>query len=170
MILSAVPIVHFPEGSLIPLVSDDTPLRCFRVWPALAPAYDLLSTLACLPHNDAALNFHQSRAWSSFTYDTLEVMAARASLPSNVVIATAKETVKRFDASWASERPICSSHRQSLRPSRAPEPIVLTGTSWHLIDRDPFYRSNALGGKHSHTPISITRNGSANIIHNCGMT
>ena len=72
--------------------------------PTLAPAYDLLSTLANLPDDDAALKFHQSRAWSFFTYEELSAIADRARLPAQLVIATAKETVEQFDMLWAQER------------------------------------------------------------------
>jgi serine/threonine-protein kinase HipA len=69
----------------------------------LAPAYDLLSTLAYIPGDDAALKFHRSREWSSFTYEELETIADRAKLPANLLISTAKDTVAGFDDLWASE-------------------------------------------------------------------
>jgi serine/threonine-protein kinase HipA len=72
--------------------------------PTLAPAYDLLSTLAYLPDDDAALKFHQSRAWSSFTYDELSAIANRTRLPAHLIVATAKETVEQFDTLWAQEK------------------------------------------------------------------
>src|SRR3546814_742650 len=37
--------------------------------PILAPAYDLLSTLPYTADEEAALKFHRSRDWESFTYD-----------------------------------------------------------------------------------------------------
>lgn len=69
----------------------------------LAPAYDLLSTLAYIPEDDAALKFHRSRDWTSFTYDELETIADRARLPANLLISTAKETVAQFDEAWGRE-------------------------------------------------------------------
>ncbi|BAV65311.1 type II toxin-antitoxin system HipA family toxin [Sphingobium cloacae] len=83
--------------------------------PSLAPAYDLLSTLAYLPDDDAALKFHQSRAWSSFTYDALTMMADKAHLPSHLVTATAKETVERFDALWVQEKTHLPFSREVVR-------------------------------------------------------
>ena len=72
--------------------------------PILAPAYDLLSTIAYIPEEDSALKFHRSRQWESFTYRELETIADKARLPSHLVIATAKETVERFDALWDQEK------------------------------------------------------------------
>ncbi|WCT80258.1 type II toxin-antitoxin system HipA family toxin [Novosphingobium humi] len=72
--------------------------------PVLAPAYDLLSTVAYIPEEDAALKFHRSRAWESFTYEELTVMADRARLPARLIVDTAHETVERYDAAWAQER------------------------------------------------------------------
>ena len=72
--------------------------------PILAPAYDLLSTIAYIPEEDSALKFHRSREWESFTYRELETIADKARLPSYLVISTAKETVERFDALWDQEK------------------------------------------------------------------
>ncbi len=90
----------------------------------LAPAYDLLSTLAYIPEDDAALKFHRSRDWASFTYEELETIADRAKLPANLVISTAKDTVAKFDEVWSSEnahlpfpddvRSAIEKHRKSL--------------------------------------------------------
>lgn len=72
--------------------------------PILAPAYDLLSTIAYIPEEDSALKFHRSRKWESFTYRELATIADKARLPSHLVIATAKETVERFDVLWEQEK------------------------------------------------------------------
>jgi serine/threonine-protein kinase HipA len=72
--------------------------------PILAPAYDLLSTVAYIPEEDSALKFHRSREWESFTYRELEAIADKARLPSHLIISTAKETVERFDALWEQEK------------------------------------------------------------------
>ena len=69
----------------------------------LAPAYDLLSTLAYIPGDDAALKFHSSREWASYTYDELEAIADKAKLPAKLITATAKDVVARFDDAWRSE-------------------------------------------------------------------
>lgn len=72
--------------------------------PILAPAYDLLSTVAYIPEDNAALKFHGSREWGSFTYEELEIIADKARLPSHLVVSTARETVERFDELWSEER------------------------------------------------------------------
>lgn len=72
--------------------------------PILAPAYDLLSTVAYIPGEDSALKFHRSREWESFTYRELETIADKARLPSHLVISTVKETVEQFDALWDQEK------------------------------------------------------------------
>lgn len=72
--------------------------------PILAPAYDLLSTVAYIPEEDSALKFHRSREWESFTYRELETIADKARLPTHLVVSTAKETVEQFDALWDQEK------------------------------------------------------------------
>ncbi|SEK05582.1 HipA-like C-terminal domain-containing protein [Sphingobium sp. AP50] len=79
-------------------------LSRYQRQPILAPAYDLLSTVAYTPAEDAALKFHRSRAWESFTYRELETIADKARLPSHLIISTAKETVERFDGLWEQEK------------------------------------------------------------------
>ncbi len=71
--------------------------------PILAPAYDLLSTIAYILE-EHSLKFHRSREWESFTYRELETIADKALLPSHLVVSTAKETVDQFDALWDQEK------------------------------------------------------------------
>lgn len=75
-----------------------------RQHPILAPAYDLLSTLAFVPGDQSALKFHRSHEWSSFTYAELETIADKAKLPAHLVVRTAKETVQKFDELWDLEK------------------------------------------------------------------
>lgn len=72
--------------------------------PILAPAYDLLSTVAYIPEEDSALKFHRSREWESFTYRELGTIADKARLPLHLVVSTAKETVEQFDTLWDQEK------------------------------------------------------------------
>ncbi len=72
--------------------------------PTLSPAYDLLSTVAYIPEEEAALKFHRSRAWESFTYTELETIADRARLPAHLITSTAKKTVEHFDDLWDREK------------------------------------------------------------------
>ncbi|MGV1682335.1 type II toxin-antitoxin system HipA family toxin [Sphingopyxis sp. NJF-3] len=72
--------------------------------PILAPAYDLLSTLPYTADEEAALKFHRSRAWESFTFGELEAIAGRARLPAALIVRTAQETAEHFDAVWSEEK------------------------------------------------------------------
>ena len=72
--------------------------------PILAPAYDLLSTLPYTADEEAALKFHRSRAWESFTFGELEAIAGKARLPAALIVRTAKETAEHFDAVWHEEK------------------------------------------------------------------
>jgi serine/threonine-protein kinase HipA len=72
--------------------------------PTLAPAYDLVATVAYIPEEDSALKFHRSRDWRSFNYKELEVIADRAKVPTRLVVSTAKETAERFDDVWRREK------------------------------------------------------------------
>lgn len=72
--------------------------------PILAPAYDLLSTVAYIPGEDSALKFHRAREWESFTYGELQTIADKARLPSHLIVSTARETVEQFDALWDQEK------------------------------------------------------------------
>jgi serine/threonine-protein kinase HipA len=80
--------------------------------PILAPAYDLLSTIAYIPGEDSALKFHRSRDWESFTYRELGTIADKARLPSHLVVSTAKDTVEQFDAVWDQEKAHLSYSRE----------------------------------------------------------
>ena len=71
---------------------------------ALAPAYDLVSTVAWLPDDKAALKVSRSKRFDAFTGDELSHLAARAMLPEKLVLDTARETVALFHEHWAAEK------------------------------------------------------------------
>ena len=72
---------------------------------ALAPAYDLLSTIAYIEGEDsAALNYSRTKKMAQFDADELRHLAAKARLPEKLVIDTAKETVQRFIECWTMEK------------------------------------------------------------------
>jgi serine/threonine-protein kinase HipA len=70
----------------------------------LAPAYDLVSTIAYLPEDKFALNFSRSKRYSEFTEDELAHLANRAAMPEALVLDTARETVALFRQYWKSEQ------------------------------------------------------------------
>ena len=71
---------------------------------ALAPAYDLVSTVAYIPDENAALRFSRTRRFDGFSADELSHLAAKALLPERLVLDTAHETVALFHQHWPSEK------------------------------------------------------------------
>ena len=70
----------------------------------LSPAYDFVSTIPYIPGDQAALNFSRTRDFSNFTWDELAHLSARAALPTQLVLTTARETVGLFLERWAAEK------------------------------------------------------------------
>ena len=71
---------------------------------ALAPAYDLLSTIPYIPDENAALRVSRTRRFDQFTADELSHLAAKALLPERLVLDAAHETVSLFHQHWQSEK------------------------------------------------------------------
>lgn len=71
---------------------------------ALAPAYDLVATIAYVPDETAALKVSRTRRFDGFSEDELSHLAGRARLPEKIVLDTARETVARFRESWQAEK------------------------------------------------------------------
>lgn len=71
---------------------------------ALAPAYDLVSTIPYLADGKAALNFSRTKRFDEFSADELSHLAAKARLPEKLVLDTAHETVARFHQHWQAEK------------------------------------------------------------------
>ncbi len=71
---------------------------------ALAPAYDLVSTIAYLADSNAALTFSRTRRFDGLTDDELTHLAAKARLPEKLVRDTARETVARFHEHWRAQK------------------------------------------------------------------
>lgn len=71
-----------------------------RKSPALAPAYDFVSTIAYLPDDKMALTLGRSKAMSELSLDQLAYLAAKAKLPEKLVLDTAKDIVIRFMDVW----------------------------------------------------------------------
>ena len=72
--------------------------------PALAPAYDFVSTIPYIPDDKAALNFSRTKRFDQFSEDELSHLAAKARLPDKLVLDTARETVALFHQYWNSEK------------------------------------------------------------------
>ncbi len=71
---------------------------------ALAPAYDIVSTIPYIPDRNAALNFSRTKRFDAFSEDELSHLAAKALLPEKLVLDTARETVALFHQHWQEER------------------------------------------------------------------
>lgn len=75
-----------------------------RIRPNLSPAYDFVATTAYIPDESSGLKISRSRYYKDLTLDELVHMANRASVPEQMVLAAAKETVQRFREQWPRER------------------------------------------------------------------
>ncbi len=71
---------------------------------ALAPAYDFVSTIACLPNDTAALKVSRSKSFEDFSNDELAHFAAKAGVARKLVLDTARETAARFRQAWSAEK------------------------------------------------------------------
>lgn len=71
-----------------------------RVRARLSPAYDLVSTVAYLPDDNAALRVSRSRRFADFDEDELRHLCAKAGIPERLTLEVARETVDRFHAEW----------------------------------------------------------------------
>lgn len=90
-----------------------------RIRPRLSPAYDLLTTLRCLPADRPALRFSRYRTYQAFTSEELRHMASRAGVPAQRVIDTALETVERFMQVWQAEQTQLPLHREAVQAINA---------------------------------------------------
>jgi serine/threonine-protein kinase HipA len=66
----------------------------------LAPAYDVVSTIAYIPDESAAIRYARTRRMAEFSFDELRYLAAKAHLPEKLVINAAAETLTRFRDEW----------------------------------------------------------------------
>ena len=71
---------------------------------ALAPAYDFVSTIPYIADDKAALNFSRTKRFDQFSEDELSHLAAKARLPTKLVLDTAREAVELFHQYWKSEK------------------------------------------------------------------
>jgi serine/threonine-protein kinase HipA len=75
-----------------------------RRTPALAPAYDFVSTIVYVPEPRAALNFSRTKRFDGLTRDELQHFSAKALLAEKLVLDTARETVALFHQHWSAEK------------------------------------------------------------------
>jgi serine/threonine-protein kinase HipA len=70
--------------------------------PALAPAYDFVSTVPYLPNDKMALRFVDNKNFNSLTLNQFKRFAAKIRLPEKLVLDTMSETVELFSQQWTS--------------------------------------------------------------------
>lgn len=70
--------------------------------PDLAPAYDYISTITYIPEDALALNFVNSKAFSSLTIDQFKRFAAKARLPETIILDAVREITRVFMETWNS--------------------------------------------------------------------
>lgn len=75
-----------------------------RIRPALAPAYDFVSTIPYIPDETFALKFSRTKRYDEFTMDELRHLAAKARLPEKLVTDTAQETITLFNEEWDKQK------------------------------------------------------------------
>ena len=66
----------------------------------LAPAYDLLSTIAYIPDERMALNLVRSKRFTDLTIAAFTHFAGKARLPEHPVLSVVRDTVGRFRDEW----------------------------------------------------------------------
>lgn len=71
--------------------------------PALAPAYDLLSTIPYIADKTMALRYVKTKNMADLSLELLTYMSSKAMLPEHLVLKTAKETVTQFRDAWHGE-------------------------------------------------------------------
>lgn len=93
----------------------------------LSPAYDFVSTITYLPNDKSALKFSRGREFTDYTVEELEHLATKASLPLQLVIDSAQETVELFMQHWESEKqnlPMSKDVRRAIELHLKTLPIV----------------------------------------------
>ncbi len=70
---------------------------------ALAPGYDFVSTIAYIADENMALNYVKSKRMTDFSLDQLSYFSAKAGLPEELILNSAKDTVQRFKDTWTGE-------------------------------------------------------------------
>ena len=72
---------------------------------ALAPAYDLVSTIAYIPNDCLALSLGGTKTFADIDVDRFRHLAEKAGLPVRIVLRTMRETTERVRDLWAHHEP-----------------------------------------------------------------
>lgn len=68
--------------------------------PALAPAYDLVSTIPYMPDDRLALTLGDTKEMQAITLEHFRKLVRKAQVPSHIVLATVKDTVDATLSAW----------------------------------------------------------------------
>ena len=85
--------------------------------PAIAPAYDFVSTVPYIPDDSYGLKISRTKDFTKITEDELIHLAAKAALPEKLVVDTAREIVALFHEKWQSEKnnlPMTAEMREAI--------------------------------------------------------
>ena len=94
---------------------------------ALAPAYDLLSTIPYVADEEAGLKFSRTKRFDQFSVSELSHLASKALLPRKLVLDAAGETVDLFHQKWRSEKtnlPLATNMVRAIEDHLRTIPIV----------------------------------------------
>lgn len=75
-----------------------------RRTPAIAPAYDYVSTIAFLEDENAALKYARQKRMAKLTLDELRYLAAKSGAPEVLAEKAAREVVSKFEDAWRAEK------------------------------------------------------------------
>ena len=96
----------------------------------LAPAYDLVSTVAFLPDEKAALTYSRAKRFDALDEDELVHLASKARLPERLVLDAARATVTRFHQHWRAQKshlPLPRAAARAIEAHLGKLPIVRLG-------------------------------------------
>ena len=74
--------------------------------PQLAPAYDLVGTIAYIPSDRLALSLADTKAFGEVDLERFRRYAEKAGLPVRLVVQTARETAERVRDLWRGHEPL----------------------------------------------------------------
>ena len=121
----------------------------------LAPAYDLLSTIAYLPGERMALNLVRSKRFADLTVAAFTHFAGKARLPEHPVLSAVRDTAGRFRDEWPAakrELPVAE------RVARAIDAHLVVAAAAGL-DADIASAGDQVSGHAAHPPQEGAGNG-----------
>jgi serine/threonine-protein kinase HipA len=81
---------------------------------AVAPAYDLVSTIPYIPGDRLALGFIGFKDFAALTRDNFKRFAGKAGLPEKLVLDTAAETTELFGEAWTHSKDVPAAVREAV--------------------------------------------------------